>query len=176
MLREHGGALRRVASSYEADPGHAEDLFQEICLAIWRALPRFRGESSLRTFVFRVAHNRGLSHGWREARRPRESEEPRGLTDERPGPDARYERREETARLYAAIRRLPPLTRQVLTLRLEGLAFAEIGEIMGQSENNVTVRASRARKALRELLEESPGTAGHAARATRRDLARGAGR
>ena len=63
ILQEHGPALRRVAATYEADPARREDLFQEICLALWQALPRFREEASERTFAFRIAHNRGLTHG-----------------------------------------------------------------------------------------------------------------
>src|SRR5580692_8226762 len=59
---EHGAAISRLADSYEAVAGIREELAQEIALAIWRALPHFRGECSERTFVFRIAHNRGLTH------------------------------------------------------------------------------------------------------------------
>ena len=124
---------------------------------MWRALPSFRGNASLKTFVYRIAHNRGLSHGWVESKKPKDSEDVDGLLDVRPSPEVDAARRQEAARLYAAIRELPLLSRQVITLRLEGLAFSEIAEIMGETENNVTVRASRARKKLRQLLGESEG-------------------
>ena len=62
LLQEHGPALNRLAAGYEWDPVERQDLLQDIALAIWRALPAFRGESSERTFVFRIAHNRGLTH------------------------------------------------------------------------------------------------------------------
>ena len=65
LLHEHDRALRRLAASYERDPSRQQDLVQEIWLAVWQALPRFRGECSERTFVFRIAHNR--------ARQPRRS-------------------------------------------------------------------------------------------------------
>ena len=68
VLAEFGPALRRLAGSYETDPGRRDDLAQEIAIALWRALPRFRGECSLRTFVYRVAHNRALTHVWRRGR------------------------------------------------------------------------------------------------------------
>jgi DNA-directed RNA polymerase specialized sigma24 family protein len=70
MLSEHGAAVSRLAYSYEAVGGIREELVQEIALAIWQALPHFRGECSERTFVFRIAHNRGLTHVSR--RRPRQ--------------------------------------------------------------------------------------------------------
>src|SRR5215472_16622042 len=71
ILGEHGAAISRLAYSYEAVASVREELVQEIFLAIWQALPHFRGECSERTFVFRVGHNRGLTHAWR--RRPHQS-------------------------------------------------------------------------------------------------------
>ena len=62
LLQQHDRALRRMAGSYERDPSKQQDLLQEIWLAVWQALPRFRGECSERTFVFRIAHNRAVSH------------------------------------------------------------------------------------------------------------------
>ena len=62
LLQEHDRALRRMAASYERDPSRRQDLVQEIWLAVWQALPRFRNECSERTFVFRIAHNRAVSH------------------------------------------------------------------------------------------------------------------
>ena len=153
LLREHGGALQRVAASYEADPELRDDLYQEICLAIWKALPSFRGDASVRTFLFRIAHNRGLSHGWREGRVPKPLEEPEALPDPTDSPEDAVDRSRRRARLLSAIRRLPLGARQVLTLRLEGLSFKEIAEVTGLTENNAMVRASRARKALKEILE-----------------------
>ncbi len=155
LLGEYGGALRRVAATYEADPTLREDLFQETCLAIWKALPKFRGESTPRTFLFRIAHNRGLSHGWKEGRLPGPLDEPETVVDATPSPEAAADRSQQRARLQEAVRQLPVGARQVLTLRLEGLTFREIAEVTGLTENNVTVRASRARKALKKILESS---------------------
>ena len=69
LLDAEGAALRRLAAAYEADAGRREDLVQETCVAIWTALPRFRGASSLRTFVFKIAHNQALKHVARDAAR-----------------------------------------------------------------------------------------------------------
>ena len=51
-----------MAGAYEREPAAREDLYQDVLIALWRALPRFRGESSLATFVFRVGHNRAMTH------------------------------------------------------------------------------------------------------------------
>ena len=166
ILRQNGGALRRVASTYEADAALCEDLFQDICLALWRALPSFRSESSERTFVFRIAHNRGLSHGWKQGKRPtvgleRVEEEGRGeLLTDRQDPEHRALAGDRRRRLQEAMRRLPLAARQVLTLGLEGLSQREIAEVLGIRENTVAVRLHRARHTLRETLQAMEGGGG----------------
>lgn len=152
LLRDEGAALARVAATYERDPSRREDLLQEICLAIWRALPKYRGDASERTFVFRIAHNRGLTHGFRSRSiRASDLDEAEGVADPAPSPEAEAHLVERRDRLHAAIRLLPLLQREVLTLTLEELSQKEIAEVLGVTENNVAVRLTRARKRLREL-------------------------
>lgn len=154
ILSEHGPALRRVAATYEADPARREDLFQEICLALWQALPRFREEASERTFAFRIAHNRGLTHGWRaRGSATADLDEAEEVADPRQDPESELQEGERRDRLREAVRRLPLTARQVVVLSLEGLSQREIGEVLGITENNVAVRLTRARKLLRQALE-----------------------
>src|SRR6185295_11122801 len=67
VLREHRPALWRVIAVYAPPGAERDDLAQDVLLAVWQALPRFRRGSSPRTFILRIAHNRGLSHVWRRA-------------------------------------------------------------------------------------------------------------
>jgi RNA polymerase sigma factor (sigma-70 family) len=156
VIRLHGPALRRLASAYARTRADAEDLFQEICFALWRALPGFRGECSERTFAFRIGHNRGLTFRSRQRSVPEALSE--SLGDGAPGPDTLTARAIERDRLLTAVRRLPEPQRQVVLLSLEGLSHAEIGEVLGIAEGNVAVRLSRARKSLRDMLTDSGGT------------------
>ena len=55
LLREYEPALQRLVAAYESDVHEREDLLQDIAFAIWHALPSFRGESSTRTFIYRIA-------------------------------------------------------------------------------------------------------------------------
>ena len=153
VLDAEGPSLRRLASAYEADPAGREDLVQEICLAIWTALPRFRGDSSLRTFVFRIAHNQAIKHIARAAScRGEDLTAAAELIDRAPDPEANAARTERAGRLHQAIRALAPVHREVLSLLLEGLSAREIGQVLGTTENSVAIRLTRARGALRALL------------------------
>lgn len=157
VLREFGPALSRLACGYEKVAGAREELVQEIALAIWQALPHFRGECSERTFVYRIAHNRGLTHAYR--RRPvheplDELPQPLEPVDPSPHPEELVVITRQRDRLRSAIQQLPLVYRQVIMLTLEELSQAEIAEILGITENNVGVRLNRARKMLKETLEE----------------------
>jgi RNA polymerase sigma factor (sigma-70 family) len=157
ILSEYGAAISRLAFSYEAVASVREELVQEIALAIWQALAQFRGECSERTFVYRIAHNRGLSHVWK--RRPphqplekiEESDQP---LDPRPHPEEQAERTDQRVRLMSAIQSLPVAHRQMIVLMLEGLSHAEMAEVTGITENNVAVRLNRARQILKDALGE----------------------
>lgn len=155
LVAEHGAGISRVAGTYARNNAEREDLLQDIWLAIWRALPGFRGEASLKTFVYRIAHNRSVSELVR--RKPADATaDPTVIIDEAPGPAAQLEAERQAARLVDAVRRLPLGLRQVVSLRLEGLSYSEISEIIGISESNVAVRLNRARKQLAARLGETP--------------------
>jgi RNA polymerase sigma-70 factor (ECF subfamily) len=147
--------LFRLASSYESAPHASEDLLQEIQLALWKAIPSFRGDCSLRTFVYRVAHNRALTHVWRRRAEPLLCDDFGDLDDPAPTPEAATIRNADYASLAEAIRRLPIVYRQVITMALEEVPQAEIAAVLGISENNVAVRLNRARKLLRQQLGEN---------------------
>jgi RNA polymerase sigma factor (sigma-70 family) len=148
---EFGAGITRLASSYEWRIPAREDLLQDIRLAIWTALPRFRGEASPRTFVFRIAHNRALTHVWKRKRAGAHEEET-DVADARADPESAAIQDAGRARLIDAIRTLPIPYRQAITLALEDLLQSEIAAILGISENNVAVRMNRARKLLKEKL------------------------
>lgn len=155
LLHEHAGLLSRIAASYEADPALRDDLLQDIALALWKALPAWRGEAALKTFVARVAHNRGASHVIGRTRRPSTHGLDEDLTDPAHGPERHAQLEQKRLRLQDAVRALPLTLRQAVTLALEGFSQQEIAMALGISANNVAVRLNRARKALKDALGES---------------------
>jgi RNA polymerase sigma factor (sigma-70 family) len=156
LVQGHEQAIRRLVTSYEREPARRQDLIQDIWLALWQALPSFRGDCSERTFVFRIAHNRGVSHiqHW-QRRRTEVLDEGAPVVDEREDPLEDAIKRQRQERLRAAVHRLPLGLRQVVVLTLEGLSHRDVGDVLGLSENNVAVRLTRARAALAQMLEDS---------------------
>jgi RNA polymerase sigma-70 factor, ECF subfamily len=153
-LAEWGASLSRIAVACSRDHADAEDLLQDIHFAVWKGFAKFRGECSERTFVFRIAHNRALSHIRRRVRTVVLDDEC-GLADPRPGPADHALSRLANERLMAAVRSLPELLRQAVMLQLEGLSNPEIADVLGVTAGNVAVRLTRGRKRLRELIEKA---------------------
>src|SRR5690349_24478363 len=97
--REFGPMIRRLAVSYEADLALAEELVQDIWLAVWRALPSFRGDASLKTFVARIATYCAISHVRRSARLPRAVVLSDDIPVSEPDPERQTISRDREARL-----------------------------------------------------------------------------
>jgi RNA polymerase sigma-70 factor (ECF subfamily) len=148
---EYGPALERLAGSYEADRDKRLDLLQEIHLAIWSSFERFAGNCSLRTWVYRVAHNVAATHVVRHRRaasRPMVSLD--DVDDLPAGGDsaAALDQQQELGRLRDFIQQLKPFDRQVILLYLEGTDAAGIAEITGISAGNVATKIHRIKKIL----------------------------
>lgn len=155
VMREHGSMLARFAAGFERDRHQRDDLMQDIMIALWQALPSFRGEASLKTFVMAVAHRRCASHVMKATREPRHEDLDESLADTEPGPEAMVRLSQQQERLLAAVRSLPLGQRQLALLALEGMRYEEIAATLGISDNNVGVRLNRAKAALKALLEET---------------------
>lgn len=155
LLAEHARPLERIAASYARSSSDRQDLLQDFAVALWTALPTFRGECSEKTFLLRIAHNRALAFLAKRGPIAADVDDHENdvVATSGKNPAIAYERKERGSRLLAAARALPVGHRQVVTLLLEGLSHREIAEVLGTTENNVAVRANRARAAMRALLE-----------------------
>jgi RNA polymerase sigma factor (sigma-70 family) len=156
-VADHGAALWRLTAGYAREQADREDLLQDILVAILGALPSFRRQSSLRTFVYRIGHNIGITYRRRRTRTPM-AVPLDALASDAPSPESEAIASISSERLMAAIRELPHGRRQVVMLSLEGFDNAGIGEVLGISANNAAVRLHRARGDLRRLLERHPGS------------------
>jgi RNA polymerase sigma-70 factor (ECF subfamily) len=154
-----GPALERLARAYERDPDKRRDLLQEIHIALWRSLGRFDAQCSLRTWVYRVAHNTATS---KVLRRLTNAPAIVALDDSLESVAASSEenlldRRLALERLHELIRRLKPLDRQVMLLYLEQMDAASIAEITGLSAANVATKVRRIKQILIQRFHGSKG-------------------
>lgn len=153
IVADYGGLISRIAMSYEADPGLREDLTQQIFLAVWQALPSFRADASLKTFIAKVAQNRSISYVTRQTRQPRTAELSETIEAEDATPEQSAMQRNEREALLAATRQLAQPQREVIILVLEGFDYAEIGDMLNIAPNALALRLTRAKAALKKILE-----------------------
>ena len=147
--RQFAPAIARLARSHEYDADRARDLEQEIHCALWQSLERFDGQCSLKTWVYRVAHNVAVDHVRKAGRRPL------GVSldqvAERPAPEGGEDRAADAhvlGKVRALVRELPPLDAQIILLWLEGESAADIAEITGSNASAIATRTHRIRERL----------------------------
>ncbi len=155
LLKQYQPMLSRVASSYEANPSLQQELLQEICLAVWQAMQNFRQQSSVKTFILRVAHNKAISHVAHHARLPN-NQSYCEVTDPSAGtttlPEHALEQQAKIEKLLNAVRNLPLQSRQVITMSMEGLSYKDIANVCGLNESHVGVIINRTRNSLEEYI------------------------
>lgn len=155
LLRDYNGALQRLVNCYEMDAALREDLLQEIYLALWQAIPRFRGDASERTWLYRIAHNTAISASISRGRR-KKREHPIAECFDPPSAAEAADRRmvaeEERRALFDAIRCLALEDRQIVMLHLDGLSYAEIEQVTELSQSAIATRLSRLRRRLVESI------------------------
>jgi RNA polymerase sigma-70 factor (ECF subfamily) len=157
----HAAVIRRLARGYQADPDRLRDLLQEIYMELWMSLGSFDGRCSLRTWVYRIAHNVGASHAVRDRRLTSRLVDLETLEARISSVDgeAEVERRFSAAILLDLIHRLKPLDRQVIMLYLEGEAAASIAEVTGITASNVATKLHRIKRMLRQKYLEGAADA-----------------
>jgi len=157
-IEQHRGIIVKVIRSFADAPADADDLRQEILLQLWLSLATYAAQAKPSTWVYRVCLNTSLT--WRRGTRRRErhfDSVPEGDVQALAGPASspakHADDREMLEQLYAAIRALPDSDRALILLSLDGLAYREIAEITGLTENHVGVALTRARKRLAAFLK-----------------------
>jgi RNA polymerase sigma-70 factor (ECF subfamily) len=151
VASEFAAPLVRLARAHEVDTHLQQDLLQEIHIALWRSLAAFGERCSLRTWVYRVAHNVAATHVLRNRRRQAHrltALDDIELPSETPDVDAELDAGRALQKIHALIQALKPLDRQVIILHLEGLPADEIADIVGISPANTHTKLTRIRQLL----------------------------
>ena len=165
LVAEHQRMVVQLAMNLLGDRDEALDLSQEVFLRVFRTIHRFRGQSALRTWIYRIAVNqaRNRHRAWRRRHRAHqisldEHVATHGdfLTASDAAPDRALAQKELATRLQSALDHLPFDQRTVVVLReVDGLSYEEIAFSLGLAIGTVKSRLTRARRALRLELREA---------------------
>ncbi len=159
IMRRHKAPLHRTVARLIGDDDAALDVVQDAFVAAYRALRSYDADRPLRTWLYRIAINK--ARDWQRRRAVRRlvwtllpTGEPPDTPDATPTAETVMADREELARVSGAITRLPAALREVLVLRtIEGMAQAEVAQMLGISAKAVEVKLYRARLKLIALLD-----------------------
>lgn len=134
-----------------------DDLVQETFIAVFRALPKFRGESKLSTWIDRIAVRVVFAHIAQRKRLPIPLEIVPEMLDDAPGPDHQAHARDGLRRLYAALARLKPEARTAFALfAIDGRTIAEVAALTETTVITAKLRIWRARRQLEKRAAHDP--------------------
>jgi RNA polymerase sigma-70 factor, ECF subfamily len=150
-LDSHEGLFFKVVRAYAFTPPDQEDLFQEISTQVWRSIPSFRGNSSIATWIYRVALNTAIAWTQKE-RRHRDGKQ--ALDGVEPALQALPATDPRVDWLYEQIRQLNEVERSLTLLLLDGFSYKEMAAIVGITESYVGVKINRIKAHLTSKSRE----------------------
>ena len=140
ILNNHRGLIYKVCHLYCDDPEDRKDLFQEIVLQVWKSLGSFRQESTVGTWMYRIALNTAITH-FRKEKRLGGKVSLTGI--DIPDLNDSSEKEDQLKELFKAIENLDRIDKSIILLYLEEKNYEEISEITGLTRTNVGVRLNR---------------------------------
>ncbi len=146
VVKENKATIYSVCYMFSKDNDEVADLFQEVLINLWIGFDQFKGQSSARTWIYRVALNTCISINRKKSRIKHIPLDSNINLFEDTDNDSRQIRK-----LYDRIKLLRPYDRAIVMLWLENMSYEEIGEIMGISEQNVATKLYRIKEALRKM-------------------------
>ena len=140
---------------YAKSSAESDDMFQEICIQVWRAYPQFKGDSKFSTWLYRVAINTAISWIRKEKKHQLNNSDDEnifGVYDDTPF-YVEEEKKEQVTSLHRAIKKLNDVDRTLVMLYLDEVAYADIAEILGLTVNNIKVKMNRVKKRLKKIMD-----------------------
>ena len=147
MVKEHRKTIYTVCYFFSKDSDEVNDLFQEILINLWKGFPKFRGESSYSTWIWRVSLNTCNN----QERRKKRNVETVPLSIDIDLYNDDDDKSKQIQMLYDRISRLEPFDRAIILLWLENMTYEDIAGIMGISLANVTTRLFRIKEQLKSM-------------------------
>ena len=151
-LSRHKGLLFKVVHAYGFTSHDRDDLFQEIATQVWNSIPRFRAESAVTTWLYRVALNSALAWSRKERKHRDRTQSLEGYESALSETSRVKDRR--LGWLYEQIAQLDHVDRSLTLLLLDGYSYREMAETLGISESYVGVKINRIKTHLKNLTKE----------------------
>ena len=152
LINQHRAMLHKVCNVYCHSAQDRQDMFQEIIIQLWKAYPRFRGDSKFSTWLYRIALNTAISDLRKQQRRVKtiySEDAPMNISAE----EMDKEKEEQLQQLYKAIADLGEIEKAIVMLYLEDKSYEEMEEILGINQNNLRVKMNRVKEKLRKLTK-----------------------
>ena len=150
VVREHKGTIYTVCYMFSKDEDEVADLFQDILINLWKGFSKFRGESNIKTWIYRVSLNTCISSDRKKKRKGETVPLDMNINLF----DDSQEDTKQIRMLQGRISRLGPFDMAIVLLWLENLSYDEIGAIVGITAKNVSVRLFRIKEQLRNMSDE----------------------
>ena len=152
LLQKHQNIVHKICRIY-TDNGHAHnDLFQEISIQLWKAFPKFRGDSKFSTWMYRVGLNTAITL-YRKSKRRIQGQNIDDFSYKIPHSEPYDNTEDQQLKLiYEAIKKLNDIEKALIFLYLENKNYKEISETIGISEVNARVKMNRVKKKLKKQL------------------------
>jgi RNA polymerase sigma-70 factor (ECF subfamily) len=155
LVRKYQDRVYNLCRYMIQDTQDAQDAAQDAFLKAYQNLKAFKPDASLYTWLYRIAVNACLDY--KKKSRPEQAEDESvidGLTSTEPSPEQRYQSKEISQAIHAALQKLPEHLRAAIVLKeIEELSYEEIAAVLDTSLGTVKSRISRAREELRRLLQ-----------------------
>uniref|UniRef100_UPI00404AF8DC RNA polymerase sigma factor n=1 Tax=Flavobacterium sp. TaxID=239 RepID=UPI00404AF8DC len=151
QLKENQNIIHKICRLYTSDEDAHKDLFQEITIQLWKAFPKFRGDSKFSTWAYRVALNTAITLYRKSTKTIKTSEfdNSRHFIKQE---DYNYEEEEQIKLLYQAVQQLSDIEKALVFMYLEDKDYHEISETLGITEVNARVKMNRIKGKLKKIL------------------------
>ncbi|WP_348800334.1 RNA polymerase sigma factor [Flavobacterium adhaerens] len=151
QLQENQNIVHKICRLYTSGEDEHKDLFQEITIQLWKAFPKFRGESKFSTWAYRVALNTAITL-YRKNKRNIATVEYEGKQHFTQDIEYNYEEEEQLRLMYKAVYQLNDIEKALVFMYLEDKDYTEISETLGISEVNARVKMNRIKGKLKKIL------------------------
>src|SRR5690554_1045169 len=151
QIKEHQNLIHKVCRIYTSCGDDHNDLFQEITIQLWKAYPKFRGDSKFSTWMYRVGLNTAITL-YRKRKRSIATEDFSSFQYKIKAEPYDDTEEEQLKLLYKAVHQLNDIEKALVFLYLEDKNYKEISETLGNTEENARVKMNRVKTKLRTIL------------------------